>query len=192
MSDLNFCQSSSSLSNMLVVASSGAYATGVVPIGVLADAFFAQGTRSDRGLLNVSLTCLTRPRRRAAWAIWRNLLRFGFAKRERLQRSSLHCDYLSDCLRSFPLNVSGEAEFGVLETLCLFCSSKVKYIIDFRRSVSSPLGRPLLRRSSRQWLPHWSIRLISTGRRIVQPAKTKPGKEAAGGSPNASSSSPTI
>jgi len=37
--------------NILVVASSGAYGTGVVPSGVLADAFFAKGQDKNEGLL---------------------------------------------------------------------------------------------------------------------------------------------
>jgi len=38
--------------NMLVVASSGAYGTGVVPGGVLADAFFAKGQDKTEVLVN--------------------------------------------------------------------------------------------------------------------------------------------
>ena len=44
----------------------------------------------------------------------------------------------TECLRSFPLNVTKEQNPEVLETLCLFCSSTVKYIIDFSLSVTSP------------------------------------------------------
>jgi hypothetical protein len=44
----------------------------------------------------------------------------------------------TECLRSFPLNVTREENPEVLETLCLFCSNKVKYILDFSLSVASP------------------------------------------------------
>jgi hypothetical protein len=38
------------------------------------------------------------------------------------------------------LNVTKEENTEVLETLCLFCSNKVKYIIDFSLAVASPLA----------------------------------------------------
>jgi len=44
----------------------------------------------------------------------------------------------TECLRSFPLNVTKEENPEVLETQCLFCSNPVKYIIDFSLSVFSP------------------------------------------------------
>jgi hypothetical protein len=44
----------------------------------------------------------------------------------------------TECLRSFPLNVTTEENPEVLETPCLFCSNTVKYIIDFSLSVFSP------------------------------------------------------
>ena len=44
----------------------------------------------------------------------------------------------TECLRSFPLNVTTEQNPEVLETHCLFCSNTVKYIIDFSLSVASP------------------------------------------------------
>src|ERR1041385_7217505 len=55
----------------------------------------------------------------------------------------------TECLRSFPLNVTKEENPEVLETQCLFCSNPVKYIIDFSLSVSSPRkahAAPLIRR----------------------------------------------
>ena len=53
----------------------------------------------------------------------------------------------TECLRSFPLNVTSEQNPEVLETPCLFCSNTVNYIIDFSLSVTSPpkkLSGPLL------------------------------------------------
>jgi CheY-like chemotaxis protein len=127
--------------NMLVVASSGAYATGVVPIGVLADAFFAKGQDQTEGLLNSVANLFNTSAARAAC----HLAESAPVWIPRNGKDSNGVPYIvitcTDCLRSFPLNVSGEQNSEVLETLCLFCSSKVKYIIDFSRSVSSPLGR---------------------------------------------------
>ena len=44
----------------------------------------------------------------------------------------------TDCLRSFPLSVLHEDLQEVQETDCLFCSTKVRYVIDFSRDVTSP------------------------------------------------------
>ena len=44
----------------------------------------------------------------------------------------------TECLRSFPLNVSSEVTATVMETPCIFCLSEVRYIIDFSLSVASP------------------------------------------------------
>jgi uncharacterized protein DUF4440 len=41
----------------------------------------------------------------------------------------------------FPMNVTEEPTSEVCETACLFCSNTVRYIIDFSRSVSSPLKK---------------------------------------------------
>jgi CheY-like chemotaxis protein len=127
--------------NILVVASSGAYGTGVVPSGVLADAFFAKGRDQTEGLLDSVASLFETSAARAAChvaesaPVW--IPRNG--------KDSNGIPYIvitcTDCLRSFPLNVNGEENQEVLETPCLFCSKKVKYIIDFSRSVSSPLGR---------------------------------------------------
>ncbi len=44
----------------------------------------------------------------------------------------------TECLRSFPLNVTEEATPEVRETPCLFYANVVRYIIDFSLSVVSP------------------------------------------------------
>ena len=44
----------------------------------------------------------------------------------------------TECLRSFPLNVTGEVAPTVLTTPCIFCLNEVRYIIDFSISVASP------------------------------------------------------
>src|SRR5437879_13333027 len=65
----------------------------------------------------------------------------------------------TQCLRSFPLNVTKEDNSEVLETLCLFCSNKVKYIIDFSLSVTSPSKRlpAPIREAARLTHTTWSL-----------------------------------
>ena len=121
-----------------VIASSGAYGSKVVPTGVLADAFYAKGQehpasllRSVADLIQTSAARATDHQKESA-PVW--IPRNG--------KDSNGIPYIvitcTECLRSFPLNVTKEQNPEVLETLCLFCSNKVKYIIDFSLSVNSP------------------------------------------------------
>jgi non-ribosomal peptide synthetase component F len=110
----------------------------VVPTGVLADAFFAKGQEDTQTLLiSVADQIQTSAARAVAHQeesapVW--IPRNG--------KDSNGIPYIvitcTECLRSFPLNVTREENPEVLETLCLFCSNKVKYIIDFSLSVTSP------------------------------------------------------
>lgn len=121
-----------------VIASSGAYGTRVVPTGVLADAFFAKGQEDPETLANMVAELIRTSAARASAhqeesaPVW--IPRNG--------KDSNGVPYIvitcTECLRSFPLNVTKEENPEVLETNCLFCSNKVKYIIDFSRSVNSP------------------------------------------------------
>jgi CheY-like chemotaxis protein len=121
-----------------VIASSGAYGSRTVPTGVLADAFYAKGEDHPDTLLN-SVARLIQTSAEQASAhqsgsapVW--IPRNG--------KDSNGIPYIvitcTECLRSFPLNVTTEENPEVLETPCLFCSNKVRYIIDFSLSVSSP------------------------------------------------------
>jgi len=121
-----------------VIASSGAYGSGVVPSGVLADAFFAKGDDAFESLLS-SVAALIQTSAAQARAhqgdsapVW--IPRNGKDSNGR-PYIVITC---TECLRSFPLNVTSEEKPEVLETQCLFCSNTVKYIIDFSLSVSSP------------------------------------------------------
>jgi|ERR1022692_2006137 CheY-like chemotaxis protein len=129
-----------------VIASSGAYGSRVVPTGVLADAFFAKGQEDTQTLLSSVADLLQTSAARAvahqqeSAPVW--IPRNG--------KDSNGIPYIvitcTECLRSFPLNVTKEENPEVLETLCLFCSNRVKYIIDFSLSVTSPrrvLSTPL-------------------------------------------------
>jgi CheY-like chemotaxis protein len=121
-----------------VIASSGAYASKVVPSGVLADAFYAKGEGRAETLLS-SVAAMIQTSATQAMShqdtsapVW--IPRNG--------KDSNGIPYIvitcTECLRSFPLNVTAEENPEVLETQCLFCSNTVKYIIDFSLSVFSP------------------------------------------------------
>jgi len=121
-----------------VIASSGAYGSRVVPTGVLADAFYAKGQDHPETLLDSVASLIrasaeqARTHRHASAPVW--IPRNG--------KDSHGIPYIvitcTECLRSFPLNVTKEESPEVLETRCLFCSNPVRYIIDFSLSVSSP------------------------------------------------------
>jgi CheY-like chemotaxis protein len=128
---------------VLVIASSGAYGSAVVPTGVLADAFFAKGQEHTQALLNSVTELLQNSGAREVAhqeehaPVWI----------PRNAKDSNGIPYVvitcTECLRSFPLNVAKEENTEVLETLCLFCSNKVKYIVDFSLSITSPLAARL-------------------------------------------------
>ena len=122
-----------------VIASSGAYGSSrVVPTGVLADAFYAKGQDSAETLLNTVAALIqssaeqARVHQDGCAPVW--IPRNG--------KDSNGIPYIvitcTECLRSFPLNVTTEENPEVLNTECLFCSNTVKYIIDFSLSVFSP------------------------------------------------------
>jgi len=121
-----------------VIASSGAYGSRAVPTGVLADAFYAKGEDHPDTLLNSVATLIQTSADQASAhqsgtaPVW--IPRNG--------KDSNGIPYIvitcTECLRSFPLNVTKEENPEVLETPCPFCLNTVKYIIDFSLSVFSP------------------------------------------------------
>lgn len=125
-----------------VVAMSGAYQGGEsVPGGVIADGFYAKGSSQPRDLYD-TVAELIRTSAERAYAhrkepapVW--IPRNG--------KDSSGIPYIvltcTECLRSFPLSVTGEELQTVQETECLFCPSKVRYVIDFSRTVTSPAKR---------------------------------------------------
>ena len=132
-----------------VIASSGAYESRVVPTGVLADAFYAKGQDHPETLLNIVAALIqtsaeqTKTHQDGSAPVW--IPRNG--------KDSNGIPYIvitcTECLRSFPLNVTKEENPEILETQCLFCSNSVKYIIDFSLSVFSPtktMSAPPIRR----------------------------------------------
>jgi CheY-like chemotaxis protein len=100
-----------------VIASSGAYGRRVVPTGVLADAFYAKGQDSAETLLNTVAALIqssaeqARVHQDGCAPVW--IPRNG--------KDSNGIPYIvitcTECLRSFPLNVTNEENPEVLETL---------------------------------------------------------------------------
>lgn len=124
---------------VLVVAMSGAYTAGdAVPGGVIADAFHAKGEGNPQSLLTVVAGLLKNSASRAAShtrqsaPVW--VPRNGNDARG-IPYIVLTC---TECLRSFPQNVSREVEAAVMVTPCIFCDNEVRYIIDFSLTVASP------------------------------------------------------
>jgi len=122
-----------------VVAVSDAYKSGdCVPGGVIADAFFAKGQhhpdellRTVAELIRTSVARAMNHHRQSA-PVW--IPRNG--------KDSKGVPYIvltcTECLRSFPLSVLREDVQEIQQTPCLFCTTPVRYIIDFSLSVSSP------------------------------------------------------
>src|SRR5579859_2037489 len=124
---------------VLVIAMSGAYSAGdEVPGGVIADAFYAKGV-GDPGKLQKLVADLLRTSASRTSAHTRESAPVWVPRNGKDSRGIpyivLTC---TQCLRSFPLNVPSEATGTVMETPCIFCLNKVRYIIDFSLSVASP------------------------------------------------------
>src|SRR6266850_1252345 len=125
---------------VLVVAMSGAYEAGdMIPGGVIADAFYPKGNVGDpEALVKLVAHHLRGPasqveaHTKQSAPVW--VPRNGKDFRG-VPYIVLTC---TDCLRSFPLNVSPEVNPTVMVTPCIFCMNEVRYIIDFSLSVASP------------------------------------------------------
>lgn len=142
-----------------VIAMSGAYETGDgVPGGVIADAFFAKGHGNPRvllraiaDLLNTTEAHIADHQKQSA-PVW--IRRNG--------RDSNGIPYVviacTDCLRSFPLNVTSEDLQQIQETPCPFCPNIVRYVIDFSLSIASPRPEARLAAISLQKLPVFPVR----------------------------------
>jgi CheY-like chemotaxis protein len=119
-----------------VIASSGAYHSGDgVPGGIIADGFHAKGAGPIDLLRMVAALLTTDSRiteRHTSAPVW--IPRNGHDSNG-VPFIVVTCP---DCLRSFPISVMREDLQDVQETECLFCPTKVRYIIDFSRDVASP------------------------------------------------------
>jgi CheY-like chemotaxis protein len=127
---------------IVVIAVSGAYESGdQVPGGVIADAFYAKGRHHPEELLHTMAELLSTREARAvshhrqSAPVW--IPRNG--------RDSNGVPFIvltcTQCLRSFPLSVRRENVQEIQETPCMFCSTAVRYVIDFSVDVVSPKVR---------------------------------------------------
>lgn len=121
-----------------VIAVSGAYESGdLVPGGVIADAFYAKGRHHPAELLRTvaelirtsTLRAVNHHQQSAPVWIPRN------------DKDSKGVPFIvltcTQCLRSFPLSVAREDVQELQETPCMFCTTPVRYIIDFSNVVHS-------------------------------------------------------
>ena len=114
-----------------VIASSGAYGSRVVPTGVLADAFYAKGQDHPETLLSIVAALIrtsaeqARTHHDASAPVW--IPRNG--------KDSHGIPYIvitcTECLRSFPLNVTKEESPEVLETRCYFARTRLDTLLIF-------------------------------------------------------------
>jgi len=122
-----------------VLAMSGGYEQGdILPGAVIADGFYAKGRSKPQDLYDMVSDLIRRSAERARAhrkepaPVW--IPRNG--------KDSNGIPYVvvtcTECLRSFPLSVTGEGLQTIQETSCLFCPSQVRYVIDFSRAVNSP------------------------------------------------------
>lgn len=122
-----------------VIAMSGAYHSGdSIPGGVIADAFYAKGHSDPETLLQIVSNLIRTyaahavDHQRESAPVW--IPRNG-KDSQGIPYVVLTC---TDCLRSFPLNVTTEDLEKIQETPCLFCPNTVRYIIDFSLGIASP------------------------------------------------------
>jgi CheY-like chemotaxis protein len=123
---------------VVAVATSGAYASGSVPPGVIADGFYAKGREDAGKLLEIVAEALrTGPigHDKKTAPVW--IPRNG-KDHNGTPFVVLTC---TACLRSFPFTVKHEPTAEILKTFCIYCPHEVSYIIDFSRSVTSPEKR---------------------------------------------------
>lgn len=121
---------------VLSVAMSGAHQGDTIPVGVIADAFYAKG-QSPTCLLSTIATLLRTP---GTW-VSAHQKDLGPAWIPRNGNDSRGAPYVvvtcKECLRAFQLQVVEETAGEVLDVPCRFCPSQNTYIIE-------PLGREML------------------------------------------------
>jgi len=119
-----------------LLAMSGEYhCEDAVPEGVMADAFYPKGRGTTDGLLKAVATLIHNAGTRAvaheeeSTPVWMPTNGDDSAG---IPYVVLSC---TECLRSFPMGVV-MGDQSIQETPCLFCSSPVRYIIDFSPAVA--------------------------------------------------------
>jgi hypothetical protein len=105
---------------------------------VIADAFYAKGHSDPETLLHIVAGLVQNfaeravDHKRESAPVW--IPRNG-KDSHGIPYVVLTC---TDCLRSFPLNVTKEDVQRIQETPCLFCPNTVRYVIDFSLAIVSP------------------------------------------------------
>jgi CheY-like chemotaxis protein len=122
-----------------VIAMSGAYQQGDhIPGGVIADAFFPKGHHQPTELIDTVAELIRTAARRAMShqqhpaPVW--IPRNG-RDAQGVAFVVLTC---TECLRSFPLNVLREDVQEIQGAPCRFCSTPLRFIVDFSVAVFSP------------------------------------------------------
>lgn len=128
---------------LLVVAMSGAYGSGdSVPGGVIADAFYSKNNSTPAAFLKIIAELFHNS---ASKAMAQHTKQAAPVWIPRNGKDSHGIPYVvltcTECLRSFPLNITSEVTARVLETPCIFCLNQVRYIVDFSVSIASPENR---------------------------------------------------
>lgn len=145
--------------HVVAVATSGAYSSGSVPPGVIADAFYAKGREDAGNLLEIIAEALRAGpigHEKKTAPVW--IPRNG-KDHNGTPFVVLTC---SVCLRSFPFTVKHEPSAEILKTPCIYCPNEVSYIIDFSRSVTSPEKRAA-----------WKAQFLKNQPSPAVPAQTK-------------------
>jgi CheY-like chemotaxis protein len=145
--------------HVVAIAMSGAYSSGSVPPGVIADAFYAKGREDSGKFLEIIAEALrTGPigHDKKTAPVW--IPRNG-KDHNGTPFVVLTCTV---CLRSFPFTVKHEPTAEILKTPCIYCPHEVSYIIDFSRSVTSPEKRAA-----------WKAEFLRNQPSPAVPAKTK-------------------
>jgi len=144
---------------VVAVATSGAYSSGSVPPGVIADAFYAKGREDAGNLLEIIADALRRGpigHDKKTAPVW--IPRNG-KDHNGTPFVVLTCTV---CLRSFPFTVKHEPTAEILQAPCIYCPHEISYIIDFSRSVTSPEKRAA-----------WKAQFLKTQPSPAVPAQTK-------------------
>jgi CheY-like chemotaxis protein len=125
--------------NIPVIAMSGAYQQGDhIPGGVVADAFFPKGHHKPGELIEMVAELIRTTATRALShhqhpaPVW--IPRNG-RDAQGIAFVVLTC---TECLRSFPLSVLREEVQEIQGALCRFCSTQLRFIVDFSVAVFSP------------------------------------------------------
>jgi hypothetical protein len=102
---------------------------------VTADAFYAKGEKEPEALLG-TIAHLIRTSGTKASADTKSPSPVEIQDNQKASRATPYIvATCTKCLQSFPLDLSQGAPAQVLETCCIFCRNKIRYVIDSSFSV---------------------------------------------------------